>query len=161
MSDGLNCLVASLPVDETNAFQGLVMFHVFVSLSFLEMLNVFECILMSPNWGCLEVVSFCWATKANSLRLCQGVQKRMLNNQNDHNVRCKQIFVEASHHQDVRPLCDEPWTPLAGLRGLSFSINNGVDLGACSKEVLISACSTLSVQHEYLLIINDDILPVR
>ena len=36
------------------------------------------------------------------------------------------IFVEASHHQDVWPLCDEPWTPLAGLRGLSFSINNGV-----------------------------------
>lgn len=163
MSDGLNCLVASF-TSWWNVFQGLVMFYVFVSLSFLKMLNVFQLV-------CLNVTIFfvdccvlflgqhrrilcvcargsrreCWTTKMNKISNVTKISVAILSISH----RSKHIFVETSHHQDVWPLCDERWTPLAGLRGLSFSIKNGVDLGACSKEVLISACSTWSVQREY------------
>ena len=158
-----------------NVFQGLVMFHVFVLLSFLKMLHVFECILMSPFLVKDCCVLF-FGQQRRILCVWPGIPEENVEQPKwtrypmspryplpfcPFHIVSSRFFVGTSHHQDVWPLCDEPWTPLAGLRGLSFSIKNGVDLGACSKEVLISARSTWSIQHEYVLIINDGILPVR
>lgn len=125
------------------------------------MLNVFECHQIGVVWRLCPFVGQqrrilcvcargsrreCWTTKMTKISVA------ILSTSH----RFKQIFVEASHHQEVLPLCDEPWTPLAGLRGLSFSIENGVDLRACSKEVLISACSTWSIT--LIFVINDGIM---